>query len=639
MSIIFDIRNLKNCQDYKQKRADFFRTLHLQQKLNRNYEQAMLQRMQNEKLGVVPLGESPRSLEDERKDLLLQQNLALKNLQTIMKAEEARKLLSMLSDSRVYELNTNFQAVKDILKGRTNISADFFKRVLERYLLALAFTGGTGIPIPLSEDTLSKLPADLIDKWENYARNVIDPTTGVRVNLDEIVRDTATTLNRDPVDVYQEVKMEIDMDRQLDTPLEEFVKRKREEEEAITPSKRIKVEPEPSKKRVKEEVPTLPSKKARLSPEEKGSLKRRMEEESQLLEEAIKRAKMGPAPDPLPFRRGQKRLSRTTLEAELVKRQRMMEPSYKRKGAPLEGEIKKKAKQTKYLIPMPLQTEFEEAFEAFTPEQLQQARIEAAREVRMRGERRARELMSRKPTMPTNQIVKETRASVRSALDRAKEEARQEIKRRAEARAQELGQGLFISPQRSSATDFSIIQGSGKPMVKVGQKSKIVKMKNKICGRGIEEESQCMFGKYRIHMPSLLKKSSINIQYSNRTQVRFIPQRFVSNPFTEMVLGFLKTGVLDKTLFNKLGEEEQIYFRKLARQCGIETEIGQGVYLTPEEEEDIRQFELLKGQIVAGNNDPSLLKEMKSYIFKFINNGQLNRTTGRTLLYEIACLT
>ena len=648
MSITYDIRNLQNCQDYKTKRADFFRTLHLQQKLNRNYEQAMNQRSQMEKLGVQPIGESPRSLEDEKKDLLLQQNLLLKNAMTIMKPEEARKLLFQLNNQQVYDFNTHFQGLSVALHGRKNISADFIRRVFQRYMLVLKSTGGTGIPIPLSEETLSKLPADIVDGWENYARGTIDPTTGSPVNIDDLIRDTAEQLNRTPEDVAAEVKMEVDQEAQNDVPIQQLMKRKRVEAEAEA-RKKVKEEVDMEMrglKRVKEEEIFTPEKKFKVSEEPKGSLKRRVEDETAIIQEAIKRAKTGPGPEPMPFRRGQKRTARNTLETELVKRQKLMEMSKKRAGAPLVEEEKRPAKKLKEMyneVPLPPRrtlvpsaqpvASLEEAFVGYTPTTvLQEAKAQATRAIKRRATKRIKELTGATTTpgviTPTPRLV--TRGSRETALQKAKREAKEAIQARAEARARELGQGLFISPQESSTKSYHFIRsmnGSG-----------LVQMGSRLIGSGIQPLTQDryrQFGKYSIHMPSLQKGI---MKIANVSRKHMIPPKMVSEQFVHLMYKLLNDGVLDKTMYNGLDSDEQQYLIQAARLCNVQETLGFGVKLTPQEQEDIKKFELLKGTVIAGNNDPSTLEELKRYILKFIHTGQIDRSFGQSLMCEIACL-
>jgi len=136
MSVSYDIRNLKTQADLDRKRAEFFRLLKLQQKLNTDYEKAVAERSANDQLGITPVPPQKRSLEEEKMDETGQRQIADRNLRTIMKAEEALKVLNSLSVGETYDLNSVFKALEQRLAGETNIDARYFVQVFKRFMQA-----------------------------------------------------------------------------------------------------------------------------------------------------------------------------------------------------------------------------------------------------------------------------------------------------------------------------------------------------------------------------------------------------------------------------------------------------------------------------------------------------------------------
>ena len=134
MSVSYDIRNLKTKADLDRKRAEFFRLLKLQQKLNMDYEKAVAERSANDQLGITPVPPQKRSLEEEKLDETGQRQIADRNLRTIMKVEEAQKVLNSLSAGEIYDLNSVFKALEQKLAGETNISSTYFLQVFRRYI-------------------------------------------------------------------------------------------------------------------------------------------------------------------------------------------------------------------------------------------------------------------------------------------------------------------------------------------------------------------------------------------------------------------------------------------------------------------------------------------------------------------------
>lgn len=635
MSFVYDIRNLKNCSDFKSKREEFFKLLRLQARLNRNYEQAAIAREQMEELGITPVPQSRRSMEDEAKDLILQQQLAMKNLQSIMADDQARAVINKMAEDQVYMLNSEFGRLRPYLEGRTNITAEFFNKVFDHYKAWLASTGGTGVPIPLRESTIEKMPGDLKDEWMNFSRQDVDPMTGKTPDLDELIRRTADALNRTEEDVKMEVDDEVKM-----------------EEEQAQPSTPAPSAPMGGAKRKGISKSSLLMKKPRL--EERQGVKRQLEDmfEQEAGPDQKKPRKKGPKKFLVPT-------EEPMDEEEDIYAPAIIQGLRKRRMAQQEGFLpeKKPKLETESAEMRGLKRKNEMAVEVEAEKiarlgglTLDEAKSLAREEILARQEAYvppSRQYI-RPPTPPRKRKV-ETMPSApakktkKSGLAQAKEEARMAIEQRAEARASELGQGLFMSPQRPTS-DYGAAHSVFSTFDRGGG---LVRQRNgKILGkvgRGIEENAYGRYrqiGRYILHMPSL-RKSYINIKYPSKIIVPSIPQKYVSHAFVDMVMKLLDEGVLDKTLFNALSEEEQNYFRMVANKCEFESLVGMNIAsnLSAKEKEENERFEMLRGTIVAGNNSPEVLNEMKMYILKFINEKRMPKQQGHDLLYEIACLT
>ena len=88
--------------------------------------------------------------------------------------------------------------------------------------------------------------------------------------------------------------------------------------------------------------------------------------------------------------------------------------------------------------------------------------------------------------------------------------------------------------------------------------------------------------------------------------------------------------------FKTLSKDDQLIFRRACTQAQIGGKLGLEEYHGSDD--DVDRFELLKGSLIAGNNAPDVLKELKYYILKFMADGRLNRTDGSQLLADIAIL-
>lgn len=591
MSFQYSIRNLQNCADLKTKRKEFFDLLRLQQRLNSRYEQAMISRSQIEKLGITPVPTAPRSLEDERKDLVLQQQLAIKNVSTIMKPEDAQKAVNSLSTGEIYSLNSEWGRLSKLIQGRTNITPDFLRHVFQRYLLEIERSGGLAVGIPLQESTLSRLPADLVDEWQNWSRQTIDPLTNQLTSLTTLIQQTADLLNRPVEEVRQEVEQ-------------------------------VQAELKPSP--VEEpERPPPPSRPTGRSTVRRGVAPRRS---VAISEEQFVPASGLPTPPELPSNAEIRKMKVADMRALL-----------EALGQDSEG-VRKVLEPRLLALKAQMATRQESAMDM----------EELRRQLQILGaptEGTKRELIDRLESLGQPRVPIQRRTFLTP-----EEVPPPRMPFPPPPQEMEEGTGLYMGARpmleyAGTRSSYRTVGGSGN--MEYNKTTKFVRRNGKILGKvgsGIkpnkENETYSRyreFGRYFLHVPSLAK-CLMNIKYPSRIAIAEIPPRFVSQPFISMVEKILDTGIWDKGEFNKLSEEEQDYFITLARKCEFDTTIGMGIRLTKKESKDYERFELLKGTVVAGNNSPEVLTELKSYILRFLNDGRLPKRVGHDLLYEISCL-
>ncbi len=93
----------------ERKRADCFRLLKLQQRLNKEYDIAVNERAKNEQLGISPVPPVQRTIQEEVQDETFQRQMADKHLRTILKVDEAKKVLDRLGRDEIALLNNNFK--------------------------------------------------------------------------------------------------------------------------------------------------------------------------------------------------------------------------------------------------------------------------------------------------------------------------------------------------------------------------------------------------------------------------------------------------------------------------------------------------------------------------------------------------
>jgi hypothetical protein len=177
----------------------------------------------------------------------------------------------------------------------------------------------------------------------------------------------------------------------------------------------------------------------------------------------------------------------------------------------------------------------------------------------------------------------------------------------------------------------AITQGAG---VKKTKKPKR-QYGGKIIGYGIKAKQENRyedFGRWIIHMPSL-RRSVLNLKFPSQGAIPKMPQKAIGKELTEFLLDTVEGGRINNRLLEKLPEGDQSFFKSLARQAGI-------LHQNEEElkDEDFERFELLRGQVMAGNDNAQILKEMKVLLIKLVGNNKIPKQQGYEILSQLVAV-
>lgn len=187
-----------------------------------------------------------------------------------------------------------------------------------------------------------------------------------------------------------------------------------------------------------------------------------------------------------------------------------------------------------------------------------------------------------------------------------------------------IGRGIFSK---------KLMQNKG-----VGNVSrKIPFSKRVIIGRGIQKQEELryqQFGRYVIHLPSL-KKQILNIKHKCISTIMSLPPRPISKDIQALVYDILEHGRLTPKIYSSLSREDKQYIDCVLTKAQLDEKLG--IQMDRQEQrEDIKRFELLRGEMMAGNDAEEIRKELKMYLLRFMNDGILPRHKATQLLIELA---
>lgn len=201
----------------------------------------------------------------------------------------------------------------------------------------------------------------------------------------------------------------------------------------------------------------------------------------------------------------------------------------------------------------------------------------------------------------------------------------------------EADRDLAIATQAKEQAEraYRIMRGTGVP-----KKKTFGKGSRTIFGRGLSVDGEVHykdFGRYIIHVPSL-KYNTINIKYKSIAPIPGLPKKSVTNNFIKVIKHLLDYGETSERLLDQLTDNEIKYLKEICKKSRVDELVNLPQY-DDSDDEDFNRFNLVKGEIQAGNNDPDLLKELKGFLVKYMNQKKIPKDEALELLQLITVLT
>jgi hypothetical protein len=138
--------------------------------------------------------------------------------------------------------------------------------------------------------------------------------------------------------------------------------------------------------------------------------------------------------------------------------------------------------------------------------------------------------------------------------------------------------------------------------------------------------------KYYVDMKQL-NKNLLNIKYlKNQNQLRTFAPILVSDELKKLVIQFLKTKTVDQSLASKVSKNEMKIFKRFAKNLNIELNDSND----DDDDDDNKKFKILLGQWISGNDSEIIRKELKKYILRALQEGQIGRNVAYQYLIELS---
>lgn len=142
------------------------------------------------------------------------------------------------------------------------------------------------------------------------------------------------------------------------------------------------------------------------------------------------------------------------------------------------------------------------------------------------------------------------------------------------------------------------------------------------------------FGKYLIRNDHLMD-NKVSIRTGKGLNIAGLPST-KTNPKVITIIKKIIGGALPTfDEMNKLSEEEKRYLHDISKRANILEKLNIPTPSKDKEEKDFNEFEILRGEIMAGNDNKDMVRKFKGYLLKFSKSGQLPKQQVNEILQDM----
>jgi hypothetical protein len=114
-----------------------------------------------------------------------------------------------------------------------------------------------------------------------------------------------------------------------------------------------------------------------------------------------------------------------------------------------------------------------------------------------------------------------------------------------------------------------------------------------------------------------------------------LPSQRVSNNVAEVLKKLLSNKAPTYDDLNELNNDDKLILDKIAKETQIKDRLQLPKPIKAEQDKDVNQFEVLKGEILAGNDNPDIVKKFKRIILKLSHQNLLPKGQAKELLMDL----
>jgi len=186
-------------------------------------------------------------------------------------------------------------------------------------------------------------------------------------------------------------------------------------------------------------------------------------------------------------------------------------------------------------------------------------------------------------------------------------------------------------------TKEEVIPTTGSGMRRYGRYTKGGRLNTRvIMGRGLSIEqpipNNVEFGKFMLNQKQL-RNGILSMKYKSGGPIPEIKKTQISDNLKDFIFDLLDSQKINQALYKKLSMDDKKLFRKIVTLAHLNKKLG--VKDIRDDNEDIKRFELVRGQYLAGNNADSVKHELVKLIYKFSLGGKISVNDAEDIITSL----
>lgn len=194
-----------------------------------------------------------------------------------------------------------------------------------------------------------------------------------------------------------------------------------------------------------------------------------------------------------------------------------------------------------------------------------------------------------------------------------------------------------LSKEQHETTGHGIKKRRGRPRGSGIAKPYGETVKASTAHTGIMESPRFVhFGKYLLNMHKLNNEGIFALKQPSGGNIIGNPSIKISKNLSTVIKKMVGGGVPTYNELSQLSEPEKVYLHKVSKKANIEDKFSIPTPSKDAEEKDMHQFEVMKGEIMSGNDNKDFIKKFKLLIMKLSKNGSLPKSEVNEILGDLA---